>query len=342
MNRSEQPCRSGCRVLADWQFRQSLPRHHSPQTIATHGEPPLIRDLVKRTPQTILIVFCLLPGFSALAEHQTYLRGIVNVPGSQVALLEIQHTLLRRSNAPPVITTTSELARSGQQFEDKTIKGEHFQFDVLEIDFPTQTVKTREAGAEHSYTLSRGTRPPAAGNWLQLQDAAFKDVIDLYSQLAGRIVLLHPAVERASVSLAADWTTQVPQPAEITDVFNKYFNARGASVILDGDKLVQLVPSRMSQAASPRSKELPAGTAEIGAMNLENADLGALIGWYGSYSGRSRVGSAPLGGSVPYLRVSQALTRPEVLYVLETLLRWNDARVVLGEGNTFSIERAQP
>jgi hypothetical protein len=44
-------------------------------------------------------------------------------------------------------------------------------------------------------------------------------------------------------------------------------------------------------------------------------------------------------GSVPYLNVRQALSKPEVLYVLETLLRWNDARIVLGDDNTFTIEQ---
>ena len=134
---------------------------------------------MKRTSQIILILCSLLPGASARAEHRTYLRGIVNVPDLQVALFEIQHTLVKRSNAPPVITTTSQLVRAREQFEDKMIKGGHFQFEVLEIDFPRQTVKTREAGEEHTYSLSEGSPPPKTRSWLHLQNAAFKDVIDL-------------------------------------------------------------------------------------------------------------------------------------------------------------------
>ena len=194
---------------------------------------------------------------------------MVNVPGLQVALLEIQHTLVKRTNAPPVVNTTSRVVRAGQQFEDDTIKGAHFQFDVLEIDFPRQSVTTREGGEEHIYRLSEGSRPSKAGNWLHLQNAAYKDVIDLYSQLAGRTVLLHPAVDRASVSLEAEWTNQVPERADVTHVFEEYFKERGASAILDGDKFLLLVPSNMRQAASPRSKDLAAGVAEIGAIHLE-------------------------------------------------------------------------
>jgi hypothetical protein len=296
---------------------------------------------MKRTPQIILILCSLLLGSSALAEHQTHLRGIVNVPGLQAALFEIQHTFLKRSNAPPVITTTSRLVIAREQFEDETIRGGHFQFEVAEIDFPRQTVKTREAGEEHTYSLSDGSRPPLAGNWLHLQNAAFKDVIDLYSRLAGRTVLLHPAVDRASVSLEAEWPNQVPEKAEITDVFIKCFNQRGASAILDGEKFLQLVPSNMSQRASPRSKELPAGVSESGVTHLEGVELTTVVQIYAKTSGRRRVGSEPVMGSVPYLKVNQALSRPESLYVLETFLRWNGASVVLGDNNTFSIERGQ-
>jgi hypothetical protein len=296
---------------------------------------------MKRTPQTILVLCSLLLEFSARAEHQTHLRGIVKVPGLQAALFEIQHTLLKRSNAAPVITTTSRLVRAGQQFEDETIKGGHFQFEVAEIDFPRQTVKTREAGEEQTYSLSGGSRPPLAGTWLHLQNAAFKDVIDLYSQLAGRTVLLHPAVDRASVSLEAEWPKQVPEKAEITDVFTKCFNQRGASVILDGEKFLQLVPSNMSQTASPRSNELPAGVPESGATYFENLELVTVVQLYAQTSGRRCVGNEQVYGLVPYLNVSQNLSKVELLYALETLCCWNDARIVLGDDNTFSIERSQ-
>jgi hypothetical protein len=97
----------------------------------------------------------------------------------------------------------------------------------------------------------------------------------------------------------------------------------------------------MSQAASSRSKELPAGVPESGATHLEGVELTTVVQIYAETSSRRRVGSEPVMGSVPYLNVSQTLSRPELLYVLETFLRWNDARIVLGDNNTFSIERAQ-
>ena len=265
----------------------------------------------------------------------------MNAPGLDVALFEIQHTLVKRSNAPPVITTTSRLVGARQQFEDIAIKGGHFQFEVAEIDFPKQTVKTREAGEEHTYSLSEGSRPARAGNWLHLENAAFKDVIDLYSQLAGRTVLLHPALDRASVSLEAEWTNRVPEKAEIAAAFEEYFKSRGISTILDGERFVQLVPSNLSQKASLRAKELPAAAADFGSLYLEGAQLADVVQIYATASGRRRIDSEPLWGSVTYLHATQALSKPEASYALETLLNWSGLRIILGDDNTFRLERSQ-
>ncbi len=294
---------------------------------------------MRRAPQILLLLCWFLLGSSALAEHQTYLRGFVNVPGLQAALFEIQHTLVKRSNAPPVTITTSRLVRAQEQFEDQTVKGRPFQFQVREIDFHKETVKTREAGEEHTHTLLDGSRI-AGDHWLLLREAAFKDALDLYSRLAGRTVLLHPAIASTVVSLKEEWTNQAPEKAEITAAFEKYFKSRGISIILDGEKFVQLVPSNLAGRALPRAKELPAGVPEIGAIHLENVECATLVQMYAETSGRRRIGSEPLRGLVSYLH-AQALSKPEASYALETLLGWSGLRIVLGDNNTFSIERFQ-
>jgi hypothetical protein len=292
---------------------------------------------MKRTLQIILILCGLLVESSVSAEHQTYLRGIVNVPGLQIALLEIQHTLVKPTNAPPVIITTSRLARAREQFEDQTIKGGHFQFEVLEIDFARETVKTREAGEEHSYSLPATDRPSTAKSWLHLHNAAFSDMIDLYSSLENRVLLLHPVIDRAPVSVEATWTNRAPEKAEAADALGKYLKQRGISVVVDGTKFMQLLPSALTQAASPRSKELAAGPDEIGGGHFSNPDLGNLAEMYASLSGRRCTGNQGVGVSVPYLNISQPLSKPEMLYVFETLFAWNHAAVLLGDDNTFSI-----
>ena len=295
---------------------------------------------MKRMHQTILILCCLFLSFSALAEHRSYLRGIVNVPGLQVALIEIQHTFAKSNNAPPI--TTSRLVSTGQQFEDQTIKGAHFQLEVLEIDLAKESVKTREAGEEHIYSLSGANRPAVAKSWCHLQNAAFNDVIDLYSDLEKRVLLQHPAIDRAPVSLEAAWTNQAPDKAEVTEALVKYLKQRGISVVVDGAKFLHLVPSALNLTALPRSNDLPAGPSEVGGMTmtLMGTEAEKLVEMYGTFSGRRRTGNERVSGSVPYLKITQPLSKSEVLYALETLLAWNGASVFLADDNTFSIVRA--
>jgi hypothetical protein len=306
------------------------------------GKSPLPLRTRSNTMKRIYQAFLLCCGFilssSALAEHQTYLRGILNVPGFQAALLEIHHTLVKPTNAPPVIITTSRLAREREQFEDETIYGGHFQFEVVEIDLTKETVKTREAGEEHIYTLPATDHPANASRWVHLQDAAFNDVIDLYSDLEKRVLLLHPAIDRAAVSLQVVWTNQTPATAEATHALLKYLNQRGISVVVDGSKFLQVIPSDISAKALPQSGELPEASHEIERMTLETNDAGDLARLYSDYSGRQRTGIVPTYRTVLYLKSAQPLSKPEVLYAVETLLGWYDAKIILGDDNTFKLE----
>jgi hypothetical protein len=110
-------------------------------------------DIMMRFYRTISLLCCLLGGPSALAEHQTYLRAIVNVPGFQVALLEIDYILEKPSHAPPVVIKTSRLVPAGDHFEDQTIKGAYFRFEVLEADLAKETV-----GNSDTFSLVRVPR----------------------------------------------------------------------------------------------------------------------------------------------------------------------------------------
>jgi hypothetical protein len=277
---------------------------------------------------------------SAIAEHQTFLRGIVNAPGFQVALLEIEHTLGKPGIVPPVPIKTSRLVRAGERFEDNTIKGAHFQFEVLEIDLAKETVKTREEGKEHTYSLAPPNRPESATSWLDLQNAAFDDVADIYAELENRVLLLHPAIDRTPVSLRVAWTNQPPEKAQVAEALAQHLKQQGISMVVDGAKFLQWVPSSLSLPTLPRSKDLPAGPAEIGGMTLKNTQAERLVEMYATVSKRRRTGNTRVAGSVPYLKISHSLSKAEVMYVLETLLAWNNAKVVLGEDNNFSI--AQP
>jgi len=283
----------------------------------------------------MLLLYCSLLAPAARAEHQTVLRGIVNAPGFQVALLQIQHTLpSTRSNAPPTVIATSRRVRAGETFQDATIKGANFQFEVLELDLAKETVKTREDGQAHVYTLPVPERPAGATGWLHLKDAAFNDVIDLYSEIEKRVVLVHPSVERGTVSLASAWTGQSASRSEASAALANYLGGLGISPVPDGSKFLRLVPTKMSLQTNVGFKDLPTASTNVVTLMLVNSDP---VRMYASISGRRLTGNPYGAGQVAYLNVNQALSTAELLYALETLMGWNGTRVVLGDDNTFSL-----
>src|SRR5204863_455801 len=68
------------------------------------------------------------------------------LPELRAALVEVEHSLRSGSNTPPHIISTTRLVKAGESFEDQTIKGAHVQFEILEIDIKSETVKLREDG----------------------------------------------------------------------------------------------------------------------------------------------------------------------------------------------------
>jgi hypothetical protein len=60
---------------------------------------------------------------------------------------------------------------------------------------------------------------------------------------------------------------------------------------------------------------------------------------YAAFSGRQCIRTDPLTGGSFYLRMTQPMSKPEMLYALETLLKWQDGQIILGEDKTFSVVR---
>ena len=58
---------------------------------------------------------------------------------------------------------------------------------------------------------------------------------------------------------------------------------------------------------------------------------------YAALSGRRNTGNAQLFVDIPYLKIFQPLSQPELLYSFETLLGWNGLKIIPGDDNTFSI-----
>ena len=294
---------------------------------------------MKRIHPLALVLSWLLVSPSARAAHQTFLRGILITTGAPSALFEIHHSFGPPINARSSIINTS-WHRAGEKFEDATLKGFHFTFEVLEIDLAKETVKTREAGEEHIYSLPVQIRPATVKGWIHLQDAGFNEIMDLYADCENRVLLLHPAIDCKPVSLEAAWTNQGFGKAEFSAALVKHLDQSGISKVADGDKFLQLIPSVLKTSPSPRSKDLPAGAVVNSTWHFMNVEAGRLADVYAAISGRRRTGNEPIYARPVSYFVSRPLSKPELVYGFETLLAWNNVRIVLGDDNTFSIVQA--
>jgi hypothetical protein len=76
-----------------------------------------------------------------------------------------------------------------------------------------------------------------------------------------------------------------------------------------------------------------------GAIHLENLPLAQVLDLYAAILGRERVGGDPIPSTQLSLSTQTALTRQELTYSFETLLRWQGLEIELGDGETFRVVR---
>jgi hypothetical protein len=318
------PSRYGCNRSVSWARSLSLVvRRHVPL------------NHMKSFSLSFLAVGWMMCCSSALAEHATHLRGIINLPELRMALVEVKHSLRSGSNTPPHIISTTRLVKVGESFEDQTIKGAHVQMEILEIDSRNETVKLREDGKDVVCRFAGSDETPT--NMLSnkfgchFQEVRFEDVLDLYSGFRDRTVLIHPKIIWSPVSLRAEAQTK----ADIAGILEKAFLERGITTVSDGDKFVLLVPTSLKGRITVRSKDLDATSPQYGTIYMD-APITMVMEQYGRILGRTRIGGERIPEGRIYLR-TKMLTKAEVLYAFDTVLAWNGFQIVSGDDNTFIV-----
>lgn len=270
---------------------------------------------------------------SAFAEHTTHLRGIINLPESRTALVEVKHLL--GTNTQPHIISTPRLVKVGESFEDQTIKGAHVQMEVVEIDAINETVKLREDGKDVVCRFEGSDKSPT--NLLSnkfgchFQEVRFEDMLNLYSDFRDRTVLIHPKIIWSPVSLRVEAQTK----ADIAGILEKAFLDTGITTVLDGDKFVLLVPTSLEGRITARSKDLDATSPQYGTIYI-HAPIKTVIEQYGRILGRTQIGNERIPWEQVYLR-TKMLTKAEVLYAFDTVLAWNGFQIVSVDDNAFKV-----
>jgi hypothetical protein len=60
--------------------------------------------------------------------------------------------------------------------------------------------------------------------------------------------------------------------------------------------------------------------------------------FYGRLLGRQRKGGEAIRQAAIHLQANRPLTKAQVVYALETLLRWNGIIITLNDDHTFSVK----
>ena len=271
---------------------------------------------------------------SAVPEYEVHLRGLFDLTEWRGALLEVKHWL-PRSNRPPVyFPSMTRLAKPGEKLEDRTMKGAHINFEILEILTDGERVKLRENGKVSVYGFEDiDTAAPPIKLGIELQGVRFEDAVDLYSDLKRRTVLVHPKIIWSPVSVRAAARNEI----EMIAALEKVFLEKGISIVADGGRFVLMVPISMEKTVSPRSMETDAASPQFSS-TLLNSPISVTIENYGRILEREQVGGDPIPKSLVSLR-TRILSKAEMLYAYDTVLGWNGLKVVVIDDKTFKVVR---
>lgn len=280
-------------------------------------------------------------GLTARADHTVIVAGLVNLTNYQAALLVI-------TDSPPeasFLMTTRKWVTEGQNFDDLYVTAKPAHIEIRGIDFTNDIVRARENGTATFYTPPTTNEMGAfPGRGLLLFNAPFDDVLDIYGNLKGRTLLVHPDIARPPVTLAAAATNRT----EVIDILGKAVRERGAAIIADGDKFEWIVPAGATNMVSPQAipARLPAGSATNpvdtllpkGGVDFNAAELPQLLAVYQALTARKWSQDKPLPAVGTFVFRNQTpLTKPETLHAFDVLLAWHGIKVVPVNDTSFKL-----
>ena len=269
------------------------------------------------------------------AAHTIHLRGIVDVPELKAALVEVKHEVRIRPTKPPISISTTRFLRMGESFEDNTVKGTLVSIQLIGIDPANETIQLVENGKEvvhHLETPDLASRVLSAGKTgCHFRDVRFQDALNLYSDFRNRTVLIHPGIQRLSVTVQAEGKSAT----DVAHALEKALRDQGLAMVPDGEKFVLLVPRSMEKWADPSSQRLDA-TSPIAGSFATDGMVNTIVDAYGRLLGRTQKGASPFAQASIYL-YTQPLTQAEMRYAFDRLLEWSGLRVEVVDEKSFRV-----
>jgi hypothetical protein len=224
---------------------------------------------------------------------------------------------------------------------DEAVKGA-VGIEVVKIDLTNVVVKTSNNDDEHTYDLRVSPPPATARSWIHLQDVDFQQAVEIFGKLTGRTMLIHPRLTHTTFTCDCNWPEKEPSTNEIAAGLADALKSQGVSVLDDGDRLLQVVPQEIASTATLGAKDLHSSGGEAvlsGEIDFQGLAVFQVLEIYGQLMGRTRkMDNEQTNLTDPvYFSTTCPLSKPEVIYAFETILRWHHLKVVLNSDNTFSV-----
>ena len=279
---------------------------------------------------TAIALGFVVPVHSQSNEPLIRLVGIISLPGFQNAMFEEQPSAWRSRMSPP---RSYYSLKTGQSM--RSIK-------VISIDAEKGTVEARTTTNQTFSLTELPSTPPHPA--IQLQSVPLYDVFELYSTLAERTLLCAPNLPNTHITLRAAATDR----AEAAQLLASVIKSNHIQLVPDGKKFVQVVAEGMeTNPHSDKIKSAPPKTNETiheGEIDFRSVPIGQFLDVYEKFIGRQLTdrNTQPLPASTISLTSRNPLSQAEAIYAFDTLLAFQNIKVVPVGTNEAKIEWISP
>jgi RNA polymerase sigma factor (sigma-70 family) len=337
--------------VAEARISANAPMNPQPEVVA--APVPILRPMVQLVANDPGQIAAAAPAPQQEKAYTTRLSGLIDLPGYKVALIEVSSpftNLVRsRDGTRELVSFQTNFVslKEGESTLQNNIPSlrDGIRIEVLEVSSATGTVRGNERGERVVYTFDSPEPPPLDGGQtpnVRLQDANFRSVLRIFSELANRTVLPHPRLAYKPVSL----TAFAPDRAAFVEGLKSVLNENHVTTLADGDKFEWVVPedvvhSLPKRSAPPASATMnaPGDSVPAGMTQFVNTPLDPVLEIYAQLIGRKQVGDSWPGRQFNLINQTP-LTREELRYAFETLLAWQGLKVELVGDKQFRVVRS--
>ncbi|HUR46912.1 MAG TPA: hypothetical protein VMZ27_13625 [Candidatus Saccharimonadales bacterium] len=231
------------------------------------------------------------------------LTGIINVPRYTVAVLEWK-TASGQIIAP--------ILRKGE-----TIEG----YEVSKIDEELGFVTLQKPSTDTTLDVQLQPVKPLKGRTVWLRDAQLKNVLAAYQELSDCTVLRSENLTEAKFSLESAPNISRKEAAQLLE---SALTRQGFQVKRQGKFIFVIKPAEVPIVASFQVPEANAAGGPLippGMINFIEADLSQFLVMYSDMLDRTVIASPTLGVHKFSVRSQTSLSRPEVIQLMDSMLR---------------------